>query len=347
MKIKFLLLSSVVAVSSMFAADDLAKIAKDSGLVALPKSASEITKLTESFATDAKDFPLTEKRVELGKKLFFDPRISRSGIISCNTCHNLAIGGVDGIPASTGHKWTPNPHHVNAPTVYNSVFNTVQFWDGRAAHLAAQAAGPATAEPEMANTPEGIEKVLNSIPAYVKEFKEAYGKDTKVTFDLFAATIGIFERTLVTPSRFDDFLNGDNKALNQAEKDGLKLFIDKGCVSCHNGINLGGNMSPFEVVSKYEFANVGDFKGDKDGLVKTPVLRNITMTAPYFHNGAIWSLKDAIKAMGSVQLGIKITDEEADKIATFFGALDGRMPKVEYPMLPASTEATPKPQLDY
>ena len=349
MKMKFLLLSSVVVASTMFAADDLAKLAKDSGLVALPKSPAEIAKLAEASAPDAKEFPTTEKRVELGKKLYFDPRISRSGIISCNTCHNLAIGGTDGVPASTGHKWTPNPHHINAPTTLNSVFNSAQFWDGRAAHLAEQAAGPATAAPEMAATPESVEQLLNSIPGYVKEFKEAYGANTKVTFDLFATTVGIFERTLVTPSRYDDFLNGDANALSATEKEGLKTFIDKGCATCHNGINLGGTMQPFEVAGKYEFANVGDFKGDANGMVKAPVLRNIVDTAPYFHNGAIWSLKDAVKAMGSVQLGIEISDDEANKIVTFFNALSGKLPEsaLKYPVLPARTDATPKPELDY
>ncbi|WP_275541650.1 cytochrome-c peroxidase, partial [Campylobacter concisus] len=147
--------------------------------------------------------------------------------------------------ASTGHKWTPNPHHVNAPTVYNSVFNSVQFWDGRAAHLAAQAAGPMTAMPEMASTPELVEQRLKSIPAYVGEFKAAFNSD--VSFELVTTAIGIFERTLVTPSRFDKFLEGDEAALNGAEKKGLKTFIDKGCATCHNGINLGGTLQPFEV----------------------------------------------------------------------------------------------------
>ncbi len=272
--------------------------------------------------------------------------LSKSGIISCNTCHNLARGGVDGIPASTGHKWTPNPHHVNAPTVYNSVFNTVQFWDGRAAHLAAQAQGPMTADPEMASSPKLVEDRINSMPGYVEEFKKAWG-DQKITFELITGTIGIFERTLNTPSRFDEFLAGKSDALNADEKAGLKLFIDKGCTTCHIGINLGGTMQPFEVVKKYKFANVGDFKGDANGLVKTPVLRNVELTAPYFHNGAIWKLTDAIKEMGSIQLGIDISDKDAKSIATFFKSLTGKMPEVVYPILPAQSESTPIPALDY
>lgn len=346
MKITTIFLGSALVASSLFAADNLAKAAKDAGLVALPTNQAALAKLAEETVIDAKDFPSTPERVELGKKLFFEPLLSKSGIISCNTCHNLARGGVDGIPASTGHKWTPNPHHVNAPTVYNSVFNTVQFWDGRAAHLAAQAQGPMTADPEMASSPKLVEDRINSMPGYVEEFKKAWG-DQKITFELITGTIGIFERTLNTPSRFDEFLAGKSDALNADEKAGLKLFIDKGCTTCHIGINLGGTMQPFEVVKKYKFANVGDFKGDANGLVKTPVLRNVELTAPYFHNGAVWKLTDAIKEMGSIQLGIDISDKDAKSIATFFKSLTGKMPEVVYPILPAQSESTPIPELDY
>lgn len=344
MKIKSILLGSVALTASLFA-DNLIKEALDAGLVAIPSDQKALTKMINDASPDSAQFPTTMAAYELGKRLYFDPRLSKSGIISCNTCHNLGLGGADGVPASTGHKWTPNPHHVNAPTVYNSVFNSVQFWDGRAAHLAAQAAGPMTAEPEMASTPELVVDRLKSIPAYVDEFKKAFNSD--ISFDLVTTAIGIFERTLVTPSRFDKFLEGDANALNADEKKGLKTFIDKGCASCHNGVNLGGTLQPFEVAGKYKFANVGDFKGDANGLVKAPTLRNVELTAPYFHNGAVWSLNDAVKMMGSVQLGIEINDKEAQSIVKFLGSLSGKMPKVEYPEFPASTDKTSKPQLDY
>lgn len=344
MKIKSILLGSVALTASLFA-DNLIKEALDAGLVAIPSDQKALTKMINDASPDSAQFPTTMAAYELGKRLYFDPRLSKSGIISCNTCHNLGLGGADGVPASTGHKWTPNPHHVNAPTVYNSVFNSVQFWDGRAAHLAAQAAGPMTAEPEMASTPELVVDRLKSIPAYVDEFKKAFNSD--ISFDLVTTAIGIFERTLVTPSRFDKFLEGDANALNADEKKGLKTFIDKGCASCHNGVNLGGTLQPFEVAGKYEFANVGDFKGDANGLVKAPTLRNVELTAPYFHNGAVWSLSYAVKMMGSVQLGIEINDKEAQSIVKFLGSLSGKMPKVEYPEFPASTDKTSKPQLDY
>lgn len=343
MKTKIVLLGSMLA-SSIFA-NSLIKEALDSGLMALPSDKKALTKMINDAAPDSKEFPTTEATYELGKRLYFDPRLSKSGIISCNTCHNLGLGGVDGIPASTGHKWAPNPHHVNAPTVYNSVFNSVQFWDGRAAHLAAQAAGPMTALPEMASTPELVVERLKSIPAYVDEFKKAF--NSEITFDLVTTAIGIFERTLVTPSRFDKFLEGDAKALSEAEQKGLKVFIEKGCATCHNGINLGGTLQPFEVANKYEFSDLGDFKGDANGMVKAPTLRNIELTAPYYHNGAIWSLKDAVKAMGSIQLGVDISDEEAESMVTFLKSLTGTMPKIEHPIFPASTDATSKPELDY
>ena len=328
---------SLLASSLLLGATSVAEKAKNAGLKAIPTDKTELMKLIDPNKT------ITAERVELGKKLYFEPRLSKSSIISCNTCHNLGLGGVDGVPAAVGHNWTPNPHHLNSPTVYNSVFFKAQFWDGRSPHLEDQAQGPMQAAPEMAAAPSLVEARINSIPAYVEAFKQAYGKDVKVDFKTITSTIGIFERTLVTPSRFDDYLNGKEDALTDAEKEGLNTFIDKGCASCHTGIALGGTMQPFELAAKYKFANIGDFKGDEKGMVKTPTLRNITETAPYFHNGAIWSLADAVKEMGSVQLGIKITDEEAAKIVTFFGALEGRKPEIVYPQLPASTLKTPKP----
>ena len=326
-----------LSTSGLFASALLEK-AKKSGLEAIPSEQVTLMKMID----DKKD-PITDAKVELGKKLYFDPRMSRSGLISCNTCHNLALGGADGVPAAIGHGWTANPHHLNSPTVYNSVFFKAQFWDGRSPHLADQAQGPVQAGSEMAAPPSLVEQRINSIPEYVSEFKGAYGKDVKIDFEKITATIATFEKTLVTPSRFDKFLNGDENALNKEEKEGLNLFIDKGCTSCHGGIALGGTMQPFQVASKYKFANVGDFKGDVNGMVKTPTLRNITETAPYFHNGQIWSLNEAVKEMGSVQLGINISDEDSAKIVTFLKALKGDKPKIVYPQLPESTIETEKP----
>jgi len=328
---------SLLASTLLLAKGGIADKAANAGLVAIPTDKAALMKLIDPKNT------ISDEKVALGKQLYFEPRLSKSGIISCNTCHNLGLGGVDGVPAAVGHNWTANPHHLNSPTVYNAVFFAAQFWDGRSPDLEDQAQGPMQADPEMAAPKTLVEERVNSIPAYVESFKKAYGKNVKVDFKTITATIGIFERTLVTPSRYDDFLNGNKEALTDAEKEGLNLFIDKGCTSCHTGIALGGTMQPFPAVGKYTYANIGDFKGDKNGMVKTPTLRNITETAPYFHNGAIWSLKEAVQEMGRTQLGTDISDADAAKIVTFFGALTGKKPEISYPQFPASTAKTPKP----
>ncbi|WP_026943411.1 cytochrome-c peroxidase [Helicobacter rodentium] len=336
-------LSSILVASTLtLSAADLLSQAKDSGLVPLPKDQAGVdTMLTELGVKFSK---FSQEKAELGKKLYFEPRLSKSGLISCNTCHNLGLGGTDGVAAAIGHRWVANPHHLNSPTVYNSVLNSAQFWDGRAGDLADQAKGPIEAEPEMATPAKLAVEKISSLPEYKEEFKKVYGR-SGVTFDNIADAIANFERTLLTPSRYDAFLNGDDKALTKAEKEGLQLFLDKGCAACHTGVNLGGSMQAFEVAGKYKFANLGDFKGDANGMVKTPTLRNIAETAPYFHNGAIWDLNEAIKEMGSVQLGINITNAEAKKIATFLKSLSGEKPTITYPQFPISTDKTPKPEL--
>ena len=335
---KIITLTAIATASLM--ASSLVDTAKKAGLSPIPDSQLELLKLIDNPKN-----PMTDKKVELGKKLFFDPRLSKSGLISCNTCHNLAEGGDDGLAAAIGHGWTVNPHHLNSPTVYNSVFFESQFWDGRDPHLEKQAQGPILAGPEMAATKEHVVDTVNSMPEYVTSFKKAYSKDVSIDYETITETIATFERTLVTPSRFDDFMNGCPSAMSKEEKEGLKTFIDKGCASCHNGIALGGGMQAFEITAKYKHADLGDFKGDKNGLVKVPTLRNLTQTAPYFHNGGIWSIKEAIVEMGRIQLGMEISDKEATSIETFLKALDGRKPQVIYPILPASTQTTPKPNL--
>ncbi|WP_407919954.1 cytochrome-c peroxidase [Campylobacter sp. US33a] len=342
--IKLLSTLSSALVASVICANaaDLIQEAKDYGLAPLPKDQKGIDLILKENQIKASKF--SEQKVELGKKLYFEPRLSKSGLISCNTCHNLGLGGADGISAAVGHKWTANPHHLNSPTVYNSVLNSAQFWDGRAGTLADQAKGPIEAEPEMATPAKLAVEKISSLPEYVQEFQKIYGKEG-VTFDNIADAIANFERTLITPSKFDKFLEGDKNALTKEEQAGLKTFLDKGCATCHNGVNLGGTMQAFEVANKYKFANLGDFKGDANGMVKTPTLRNVAETAPYFHNGAIWSLTEAIKEMGSIQLGIEISDAEAKSIEKFLHTLTGEKPVITYPQLPVSTEKTPKPEL--
>lgn len=322
-------------------ASPLTKQASEAGLLPIPENPSQLMKLI-----DNPNNPITKKKVELGKKLYFDPRLSKSGLISCNTCHNLAMGGDDGIPAATGHKWTANPHHLNSPTVYNAVFFNSQFWDGRDPDLEKQAQGPIQAHPEMAATKDHVANTVTSMPGYIKAFKKAYGKDVKVNFELITDTIATFERTLVTPAPYDEFLNGCPSAMTPEQKEGMKTFIDKGCATCHNGVALGGAMQAFEITAKFKNANVGDFKGDANGMVKTPTLRNITQTAPYFHNGTVWSLKEAVIEMGRTQLGIEITDKEAASIELFLGSLQGKKPEILTPELPNETASTPRPNLN-
>ncbi|MCI7485672.1 cytochrome-c peroxidase [Helicobacter sp. 10-6591] len=349
MKTGYLLAFSIASSLSLQAIptdNELRKMVLDNGIEAFPKSQKELAALAEKSAPESKNNKSTPAKIELGKKLYFDPRLSASNLISCNTCHNLALGGVDLVPVAIGHKWAANHEHLNSPTVYNSVFNEVQFYDGRAAHLSEQAQGPMENQIEMASSRAEVERRINSIPAYVAEFKKSYGADTKVSFELIADTIGVFERTLVTPSPFDDYMNGSNSALDSKQKEGLVLFIETGCATCHGGVNLGGSMQPFNIAREYKYTSLGGFKGDKDGRVKTPTLRNIAQTPPYFHNGAIWKLTDAVKEMASVQLGIELDDVQADKITAFLHSLTGRKPKIEYPQLPDSTDETPTPTFD-
>lgn len=326
---------------------ELIQKAKGVGLEPIPTGKAlkdyQLKKATDTDLATGYKPKMTQAQIELGKKLYFDPRISSSNLISCNTCHNLALGGVDVVPAAIGEKWQPNTHHLNSPTVFNSVFNSVQFWDGRAKHLGDQAQGPIQNPVEMAASPKLVVEKITSMPAYVDEFKKAYGNKVKIDFKLIADTIAMFEETLVTPSRYDDFLKGNPKALSKDEQEGLNIFIDKGCTACHTGINLGGSMQPFGVVKPYKFASIGNFKGDANGMVKVPTLRNITETMPYFHNGQYWDVKDAIKEMGAIQLGITISDDEAKKIQTFFQSLTGTKPEIIYPTLPPVTDKTPKP----
>lgn len=294
----------------------------------------------------------TPDQIELGKWLFFEPRLSKSHIISCNTCHSVDTGGSDNIPTSIGHGWQSGPR--NSPTVLNAVFNIAQFWDGRAADLKEQAKGPVQASVEMNATPQHVEDTLRSIPEYVEFFAKAFpGKKDPVSFDNMAAAIEAFETTLVTPnSRFDQYLAGKD-TLNGQELKGLSLFINKGCVACHSGINVGGQgYFPFGVIKRpgAEILPPND-KGrftvtntaSDEYVFRAGPLRNIALTAPYFHSGEVWDLEQAVAIMGSSQLGHELNSEEVKAITQFLHTLTGEQPRVEYPILPRSTAATPKP----
>jgi cytochrome c peroxidase len=301
------------------------------------------------------DGELTPELVELGKMLYFEPRLSSSWLISCNTCHNVGLAGVDLLETSIGHGWQKGPR--NAPTVLNAVFNIAQFWDGRAKDLMEQAMGPVQAAVEMNSTPERTVATLQSIPEYVRRFEQSFpGESDPVNFENMARAIEVFEATLITPgSPFDRYLAGEGGALDRAEKRGLQLFMDKGCTACHRGVNLGGQgYFPFGVVErpaadvlppndKGRFAVTGT---DADEYVfKAPSLRNITLTAPYFHSGAVWRLEEAVGIMGSAQLGATLNATEVASIVAFLETLTGEQPSVVYPILPAHTDDTPLPDV--
>jgi cytochrome c peroxidase len=299
--------------------------------------------------------PITPEKVRLGKMLYFDPRLSSSALISCNTCHNVGMGGDDFQETSIGHGWQKGPR--NAPTVLNSIFNLAQFWDGRAPDLREQAKGPVQTSVEMNNTPEGVMETIRSMPGYIYMFKKSFpGEENPLSFENMARAIEAFEATLLTPdSQFDKYLKGDPSALTAGEKEGLKLFMEKGCSACHGGINMGGTgYFPFGVVERPKeeitAGDVGRFKvtGSKadEYVFKSPSLRNIALTPPYFHSGRVWGLKDAVAIMGSAQLGISLTKDEMEKIAAFLESTTGVQPSIDYPILPASTDDTPRPRLD-
>ncbi len=299
--------------------------------------------------------PASTSKVELGRMLYFEPRLSASNLISCQTCHNVGLAGADLQETSVGHGWQKGPR--NAPTVFNAVFNKAQFWDGRAKDLAEQAKGPVQASVEMNNTPEKVIETLNSLPLYVALFAKAFpGEKQPVTFDNMAKAIETFEATLLTPNApFDRYLGGDENALTPAQKDGLQLYLDKGCAGCHSGVNIGGEgYYPFGLAEKPHSdilppEDTGRFMvtqtpSDQYSF-RSPSLRNVALTMPYFHSGKVWTLLDAVKVMGSSQLGLTLNEVEAKQITDFLTTLTGDQPRVEHPVLPATSDATPRPVL--
>lgn len=294
----------------------------------------------------------TEAQILLGRMLYFDPRLSKDQAISCNTCHPLASYGMDGAPTSKGYRGQHGKR--NAPTVYNAAGHFAQFWDGRAADVEEQAKGPVRNPIEMAMPSErDVIAVLESMPEYVAAFQRAFPQDPEpVCLDNLGIAIGAFERKLLTPGRWDRFLRGDEAALTSGEKSGLHTFLASGCQSCHAGAYLGGSsFQELGVANPYpDTSDPGRFDvtgNEADRMFfKVPSLRNIAMTGPYFHDGKVTSLSEAVTKMAMYQRGKKLTERQIGEIVTWLGALTGELPGefIKEPVLPKRTLATPKPE---
>ena len=266
--------------------------------------------------------PVSNAQVKLGQQLWYDARLSRGNTVSCNSCHNLASGGVDNMPTSQGHKG--NFGGRNSPTVLNAALLGSQFWDGRAATVEEQAGGPLLNPVEMAmpNEASVVAKIAH-IPEYQAEFKSAYAdKGGEITFANITEAIAAFERTLLTPTKWDDYLKGNVNALTEQERNGVRAFINNGCIACHAGVNLGGeSFQKFGLVKSHYWQFTGSKKHDEgrfevtqsenDKFVfRVPGLRNVARTYPYFHDGSVWELDKAVGIMGEAQLGKQLPQDD-------------------------------------
>ena len=326
----------------------------------LAATSARAVDLTEAFLPMFQPLPqearspdneLTDAKIDLGRQLFFDKRFSKNHDVSCNSCHNVAKYGTDNAATSSGHKGQHGGR--SAPTVYNAALHIAQFWDGRAPTVEEQAKGPVLNPIEMAMPDkETVLKVINSIPEYVESFKKAFpGEANAVNYDNFGKAIGAFERKLLTPCRWDDFLKGKKESLTEAEKKGFSEFVTVGCVNCHNGPGVGGHLyqklglvKPWPNLKDNGRSDITKNESEKY-FFKVPSLRNITETGPYLHDGSVTKLGEMVKLMAEHQLGKTITNEQCGSIVTFLKALKGDLPTdyIKEPKLPASTDATPKP----
>lgn len=293
-------------------------------------------------AMESKTNPSTPEKVALGRMLYFETRLSKSGKFSCNSCHGLSTYGVDNEPTSTGHNNQKGDR--NSPTVYNAAGHFVQFWDGRAATVEEQAKGPVLNPVEMAMVSDKeVATILKSIPGYVEAFKKAFpGQADPVTFDNFANAVGAFERKLVTPSRWDRYLKGDKNALTAAEKAGFNKFVEVGCASCHMGPYVGGSSyQKLGVAKPYpdqkDLGRHAVTKNESDRMLfKVPSLRNIEKTGPYYHHGKVATLDQAVAQMAEYELGKQLQPGEVQSIVAFLKSLTGTLPAeyVQAPKLP-------------
>jgi len=308
------------------------------------------------------DNPQTPAKIELGKMLYFDPRLSMDGSISCNSCHNVMSHGGDGRPVGAGIHGQRGGR--GSPTVWNSAFHTVQFWDGRAATLEEQALGPLVNSVEMGMTSHDlvIERI-KQIPGYIQAFKKVFPKDKQPTITNAAKAIAAYERTLITPnSPFDKYMKGNKKAMNAQQIRGMKLVDEIGCTSCHTGVNFAGdvkmgegNYQPFPQIpgSKYDkqydiMSDLGRYevtkKAEDKNHWRVPTWRNIAITAPYFHNGKVKTLDEAVRVMAKTQLDMDLKDNQVEDIVAFLNALTGEFPKQALPMLPNTVNMSLTPE---
>jgi len=290
--------------------------------------------VTGLFSEPIKPIPqlmkVDSKKVLLGKKLFFDPILSKDGTVTCATCHDLQNGGDDGLQFSFGIKGQEG--NINAPTVYNAVFNFRQFWDGRAKDLKEQAMGPIENPVEMGNTMMRAVDTLQKNTMYFKDFNAIYADG--ITKENIVNAIAEFEKTLITPnSPFDRYLKGDKDAISPQAKKGYALFKSKGCIVCHNGVNVGGNLyNKFGIFKDADSSALGRYnitKKEEDKFVfKVPSLRNVALTAPYMHDGRVSTLKEAVKLMTEYQLGRHMEAGDREAIVTFLKSLTGEIPEI-------------------
>ena len=300
--------------------------------------------------------PFTEEQVKLGQQLWYENRLSKGNTVSCNSCHNLATAGVDNMPTSAGHKSQFGAR--NAPTALNAALLGSQFWDGRAADVEEQAGGPLLNPVEMANATEADAAAkIAGIPEYQEKFKAAFPEDGAVSIKNITTALGAFERTLLTPTRWDDYLKGNVSALSEQERKGVRAFMDNGCIACHNGVNLGGTMfQKFGLVDGPYWKHIDDPKHDKgradvtkkaedEFFFRVPGLRNVERTYPYFHNGSVWELDKAVNIMAKAQLGKTLAPEDTENIVAFLKALSGNVPESArtMPELPVSHDVKSQP----
>ncbi len=310
------------------------------------------------------DNPQSPSKIELGKMLYFDPRLSVDGTVSCNSCHNVMLDGGDGRPVGVGVRGQRGGR--GSPTVWNSAFHTVQFWDGRAASLEEQALGPLTNPIEMGMpSHDAVMERINKIPGYVQAFKKAFPKDVSPTIQNLGKAIAAYERTLITPnSPFDKYMKGNKKAMTVQQIRGMKLVQEIGCTSCHTGVNFAGDgfkmgeghYQPFPQIPGSKYDRQYDLTSDKGRYEVTkkdedknhwrvPTWRNVAITAPYFHNGKVKTLDEAVRVMAKTQLDMDLKDDQVEDIVSFLNALTGEFPKQTIPQLPKTSNfsLTPEP----